>query len=120
MPRIESKDFHWFQGVKLLVAYLLFTHLSFWMAVLIGAVLSMSFPHVVAKAKGLNVMQVGDFNTFITNAKAPTNIMTATPLSAGRPEYAKEVFMRIVKAHVKARSCIVKVLGDMYYKELDM
>lgn len=120
MPQIESKDFHWFMGVKFLVVYMLFTQLSFWKAFPIAAFLVITFPHVVAKVKGLNVMQVGDFNTFITNAKAPTNIMTATPLSVGKPEYAKEVFMRIVKAHVKARSCIVKVLGDMYYKELDM
>ena len=46
--------------------------------------------------------------------------MTCTPVSNANPKYAREVFKRMVTAHVKARSCIVKVLGDMYYKELDM
>ena len=64
-------------------------------------------------------MSIGDFNTYVTNDKAPTNIMTATPVSEGRPELASEAFMRIVKAHIKARSCIKVVLGDMYYQELD-
>ena len=64
-------------------------------------------------------MDIGDLNTFVTNPKAVTNIMTATPLSIAIPEYTKEAFSRIVKAHVKARSRIVKVLGDYYYEELD-
>ena len=75
---------------------------------------------MIAKINKVHVMDIGDFNTFISGPKAPANIMSITPLSIGKPEYAKEAFMRIIKAHVKARSCIVKVLGDMYYKELDM
>ena len=64
-------------------------------------------------------MSIGDFNTYLTNDKAPTNIMTATPVSEGKPELAAEAFLRIASAHVKARSCIKVVLGDMYYQELD-
>lgn len=74
---------------------------------------------MIAQLYDLTVMPIGDHNTFITSEKAPTHIMSATPLSVGRPEYAKEVFMRIVRAHVKARSQIVNVLGDMYYQELN-
>ena len=81
--------------------------------------LQVSYRHLVAQLYGLHVMPIGDCNTFLTNPRAPTNIMSATPLSVGRPEYAKEAFMRIVRAHIKARSRIVTVLGDMYYQELN-
>jgi NRPS condensation-like uncharacterized protein len=34
-------------------------------------------------------------------------------------DQVREFFGRIVKAHAKLRSRITKVLGDLYYKELD-
>jgi len=45
--------------------------------------------------------------------------MSATPVSQAEHQYGRELFERVVKAHIKARSCIVKVLGDMYYQELN-
>ena len=46
-------------------------------------------------------------------------MISCTPMSLVKHEYAKEAFGRIVDAHLKARSATVKVFGDMYYKELD-
>jgi len=120
MPSIDTNDFHWFMGVKFALIVYLFYSCAWWLAVLITVVFMMTYRNVIAKINNLHVMDIGDFNTFISNPKAPANIMSVTPLSVGKPEYAKEAFMRVIKAHMKARSCIVKVLGDMYYKELDM
>ena len=55
----------------------------------------------------------------MSNDKAPANIISATTMSEGKPDYAKAAFGRIIDAHLKARSAVVKVYGDMYYKELD-
>ena len=65
-------------------------------------------------------MEIGDLNAFISSSKAPANIMSATTLSVGRPEYVRETFMKVVVAHMKARSRIVTILGDKYYEELDI
>ena len=40
-------------------------------------------------------------------------------MSEGKPEYAREAFMRIVDAHLKARSVTVNIFGDLYYKEIE-
>ena len=120
MPSIDAKDFHWFMGVKFLLTVFIFRQLSLPIAIPVFLVSMTVYRYVLAKLLGLTVMGVGDFNTFVTNEKAPTNIMTCTPVSNANPAYAREVFMRMVKAHVKARSYIVKVLGEFYYKELDM
>ena len=119
MPHIDKNDFHWSMGVKFFLVIWLYYNLSWWLATVITITFFLTYRNVVAKIYGLEVMDIGDFNTFISNPKAPANIMSITPLSIGKPEYAKEAFMRVIKAHVKARSCIVKVAGDMYYKELD-
>ena len=119
MPHIDKNDFHWSMGVKFCLVIWLYYNLSWWLATAITVTFFLTYRNVVAKIYGLEVMDIGDFNTFISNPKAPANIMSITPLSIGKPEYAKEAFMRVIKAHVKARSCIVKVAGDMYYKELD-
>ena len=119
MPHIDKNDFHWFMGVKFCLVIWLYYNLSWWLATAITVTFFLTYRNVIAKICGLEVMDIGDFNTFISNPKAPANIMSITPLSIGKPEYAKEAFMRVIKAHVKARSCIVKVAGDMYYKELD-
>ena len=119
MPHIDKNDFHWSMGVKFFLFIWLYYNLSWWLATVITVTFFLTYRNVVAKIYGLEVMDIGDFNTFISNPKAPANIMSITPLSIGKPEYAKEAFMRVIKAHVKARSCIVKVAGDMYYKELD-
>ena len=119
MPHIDKNDFHWSMGVKFFLVIWLYYNLSWWLATAITVTFFLTYRNVVAKIYGLEVMDIGDFNTFISNPKAPANIMSITPLSIGKPEYAKEAFMRVIKAHVKARSCIVKVAGDMYYKELD-
>ena len=44
--------------------------------------------------------------------------MSATPVSQAEHHLGRELFEKVVKAHIKARSRIVKVLGDMYYEEL--
>ena len=119
MPHIDKNDFHWSMGVKFFLVIWLYYNLSWWLATAITVTFFLTYRNVIAKIYGLEVMDIGDFNTFISNPKAPANIMSITPLSIGKPEYAKEAFMRVIKAHVKARSCIVKVAGDMYYKELD-
>ena len=119
MPHIDKNDFHWSMGVKFFLVIWLYYNLSWWLATAITITFFLTYRNVIAKIYGLEVMDIGDFNTFISNPKAPANIMSITPLSIGKPEYAKEAFMRVIKAHVKARSCIVKVAGDMYYKELD-
>ena len=120
MPQIDKKDFHWFLGVKFAVVVYFFYHFKWWVALPMILAVAISYRHPIAWARGLHVMDIGDCNTFVTNPKAPTNIISLTPVSVGRPDYAVEAFRRIVVAHLKARSCIVKVLGDMYYKELDI
>jgi len=82
-------------------------------------ILTVGYRHVIASIYNLHVMDVMDLNCFYSNDKAPCNVMSATPVSKGHVHLTKESFSRIVRAHLKARSCIVKVLGDMYYKELD-
>lgn len=64
-------------------------------------------------------MEIGDLNTFFTSNKALANVMSVTTVSDANPELSKEIFARITKAHMKARSRIVKVLNDMYYQEMD-
>ena len=120
MPHIDSKDFHWFMGVKFALTLYLFKTCSF--AVAFGAYVGffLVYRYLIAALLGLKVMTMGDYGTFCTNDKAHTNIMTGLPVSEANPEYARELFMRMVKAHIKARSCIVSVLGDLYYKELEM
>ncbi len=115
MPSFDRKDFHWFMGVKFALSLYVFKQFNFLTALAIFVTFFVCYRHVIAKLLGLQVMSIGDFNTYVTSDKAPTNIMTATPVSEGRPELASEAFMRIVKAHIKARSCIRVVLGDMYY-----
>lgn len=68
---------------------------------------------------GCDPMPVTDLSTFYSNKTAPVNIMSATFLSVGRPDYAKEVFRAAVNAHPKMRSEIVSILGDLYYKPLE-
>ena len=118
MPNIDKKDFHWFMGVKFALMVSLFYSCAWWLAALITIIFLLTYRNLIAKINKLHVMDIGDYGTFVTNHKAPANIMSVTPLSIGKPEYAKEAFMRVIKAHVKARTIIVKVLGDMYYKEL--
>ena len=120
MPHIDKNDFHWFMGVKFCLVVWLFYTWSWWLATLTTVVFFLTYRLAIAKFCNLQVMDIGDFNTFVSGPKAPANIMSVTPLSIGKPEYAKEAFMRVIKAHTKARSRIVKVLGDMYYKEMDM
>ena len=64
-------------------------------------------------------MPITDLSTFVSNPSAPSNIVSACPVSTTNMDYAREVFGRMVRTHLKARSCIVRVLGDLYYKELD-
>mmetsp|Transcript_842 Transcript_842/g.1276 ORF Transcript_842/g.1276 Transcript_842/m.1276 type:complete len:139 (-) Transcript_842:1136-1552(-) len=119
MPHIDIKDFHWFMGVKFAIALVLFRTLQWYLALPLMLTILIALRHLIARILGYQVMGVGDFNTFVTNQKAPANIMTCTIVENPNPVYAREVFSRMTTAHVKARSCIVKVLGDMYYKELD-
>jgi len=104
-------------GVKFAITLIIFKSLSVWYALPLLFVMQVGYRQIVARMLGLRVMAVGDFNTFVTNNKAPTNIMTSTPCTKTNPVYAREIFSRMVKAHVKARSSIVKICGDYYYKE---
>ena len=115
MLQIDSKDFHWFMGVKFGLAVFLFTTFSFWIALTLSITLLVVYRYVIAMILNIHVMESGDLNTFITNSKAPANVISSCPLSIAKPEYAREVFSRLVKSHIKGRSRIVKVLGDMYY-----
>jgi len=119
MVSIDKKDFHWFMGVKFAAVVFLFYNCSWWQAALIAIIFFLSYRPVIAVLYGLHVMPLGDWGTFITNAQAPTNIMSMTPVFNANHEYAKEVFARLAKTHMKARSRIVRVLGDLYYEELD-
>ena len=117
---IDKDDFHWFMGVKFCLAVLCFKMLSTWVAIGIIIVFSVYYRSVVAWVLGLQAMEIGDMTTFYTGPKAPTNIMSMTTLSAcDTDEHAKELMLRMLKAHPKARSRIVKVLNDMYYEEMD-
>ena len=120
MPQIDKNDFHWFMGVKFAIVVTLFYSCTWWVAALITAIFFLTYRNIIAKFNNLQVMDVGDLNTFISNQKAPANIMSVTILSLSKPEYAKEAFRKVVRNHIKTRSTIVKCLGDMYYKELDM
>lgn len=119
MVNIDKKDFHWFMGVKFLFCVALYQSLVWWKTALIAAIFFFSYRHIVAKVKGITVMPITDLSTFVTNPNAPTNIVSACPISTTNMTYAREVFGRMVKTHLKARSCIVRVLGDLYYKELE-
>ena len=96
MPHIDKNDFHWFLGVKIAVSVYIFCTFRWWLAPLMILAVSWVYRIPIAKAKGLHVMEIGDCNTFITNSKAPTNIMSMTPVSEAKPEYAREAFKRIV------------------------
>jgi len=89
MPHLDMKDFHWFMGVKFAVTALLFKTLAFWQASIVFILVTLTYRHVVARVLGIKIMPVGDFNTFVTNSKAPTNIMTFTPVSNANYDYAK-------------------------------
>lgn len=91
-----------------------------WVAILIISIFFVGYYYIVAFALGLHVMPIMDFNTFMTNTKAPVNIVTSTPVTNASYKRGIEVFSVMAKAHIKARSRIVKVLGDMYYQELDL
>ena len=119
MPHIDKNDFHWFMGVKLLLMVLSFKMFSIWIAIGLIIVFAVFYREVIAKIKGIHAMEIGDLNTFYTSPKALTNVMSVTTVTEADPNIAKEIFSRITKAHMKARSRIVKVLNDMYYKEMD-
>jgi len=84
----------------------------------IAIAVTLVYRHVIAFVLGLSVMPVMDLNCFYTNKETPANVMSATWLSGSKPEYAITVLGRIVNQHFKARARIVKVYGDLYYKEL--
>ena len=67
MPQIDFEDFHWFMGVKFAAAVLMFRTLSLPMAFLLMLAANFAYRLVLAKLLGLKVMDVGDFNTFVTN-----------------------------------------------------
>lgn len=119
MVNVDKKDFHWFMGVKFLFCVALYQSLAWWLTAIIAAFFFVSYRHIVAKANGLTVMPLTDLSTFVTNPNAPTNIVSACPISKTNMNYARETFGRMVKTHLKARSCIVRVLGDFYYQELE-
>ena len=120
MPQIDPEDLHWFMGVKFAIVVAIFSYSPSWLlGFAIVAILAAFYRNVIAAMLGLHVMDVMDLNCFYSGDKARCNVMSATPVSVGHVHLTKESFSRIVYAHIKARSQIVKVLGDMYYKELD-
>ena len=106
-------------GVKFVAVVFLFYNCSWWHAALMTIFFFVSYRPVIAVLYGLHVMPMGDLGTFVSNAQAPTNIMSMTPVLNAKHDHAREVFARLVRTHMKARSRIVCVLGDLYYEELD-
>ena len=108
-------------GVKLAIAISLFVFMpAYWMAALTIIVLAVVYRHIIALFTGLNVVDVNDLNCFYTNKEATCNIISCTPVSVGNVHLAPEAFEKLTRFHLKMRCGIVKVLGDMYYKELDV
>lgn len=109
--------------VVILAKLALFT-LIFWLrdsvlqATIASLILTILLPLAIGKVNGCEPMPVTDLSTFYSSRTAPVNIMSATFLSVGRPEYAKEVFRAAVNAHPKMRSEIVSILGYLFYKPL--
>ena len=104
---------------KLGIVLVLFLILPLKYAILALLVLAYTYQHVVARMYGLHVMPSMDLNCFMSNDKAVVNICSCTTLNYGEPKYAKEAFGRLIDAHLKARAEVVRVFGDMYYRELD-
>ena len=116
---LDKEDFNVYMFLKLGLAIQLFLILPRIPALLVLILIASTYRSVVASICGLQVMPIMDLNCFYSNDKAVTNMISCTPMTIARPEYAREAFGRIVDAHLKARSSTVKVFGDMYYKELD-
>ena len=116
---LDGRDFNFGMIVKFYVTVLLFHFLKPLTAFIILAIIASTYRHVVAYYYDLHVMPIMDLNCFYSNDKAIPNIMSCTPMSEGKPEYAREAFMRIVKAHLKARAVTVNLFGDLYYKEIE-
>ena len=115
---LDIQDFNVFMWLKLYVAVLLFTYMKPLNAFIVLAIIATTYRYAVAQIYGLHVVPIMDLNCFYSNDKAIPNIISCTPMSEGKPEYAREAFMRIVDAHLKARCETVNVFGDIYYKEL--
>ena len=115
---LDIQDFNVFMWLKLYVAVLLFTYMKPLNAFIVLAIIATTYRYVVAQIYGLHVVPIMDLNCFYSNDKAIPNIISCTPMSEGKPEYAREAFMRIVDAHLKARCETVNVFGDIYYKEI--
>ena len=116
---LDKNDFnvYMFSKFGIVLAIILLFPLKF--AVLTLMIVAATYQHVVAHVYELHVMPSMDRNCFMSNDKAVANIISATTMSEGKPEYAREAFGRLIDAHMKARSEVVRVFGDMYYKEID-
>jgi hypothetical protein len=118
---LESIQFGRFDAallVKLSVIVAIFATLKSRYAVLIALVLTWSYRFVIGFFCGVSPLPIMDINTFYTNDKALTNVMSGTPLSINATHVSRECFTRLVKAHLKMRSRIVRIFGDAYYKEI--
>lgn len=87
-------------------------------ALVASLALIICYRYVIAKALGLKVMDAMDLNTFSTNDKAVVNSLSMTIVSQSNKEHANGCFGMLAKTHIKMRSKIVKIFGDLYYKEI--
>ena len=115
---LDKEDFNVFMFAKFGIVLLIFQALPLLYAMITLILLAITYQHVIAAIFGLHVMPSMDLSCFYSNDKAVVNIISITPLTRGEPAYSREAFGRIMDAHLKARTGIVKVCGDMYYKEL--
>ena len=53
MPQIDRKDFHWFMGVKFVLALYLFKNFDFLTALAVFVTFFLGYQHVIAKCLGL-------------------------------------------------------------------
>ena len=116
---IEKSELTFALITKLGVVAIILLFLPLLSATLAALAITICYRYVIAAFFRIKVMSVMDMNTFITNDKAPLNCVNLTPVSSHSNEITYEVFGRLVKAHLKMRSKIVKVFGDYYYKEMD-
>ena len=101
--------------VKVTVVVAIFSLAKLKVAVLLALGLTLSYRYVVGLVFGVSPLPIMDNNTFYTNDKAVTNVMSGTPMSINGTHLSRECFTRIAKAHYKMRCRIVNIFGDFYY-----
>jgi len=104
--------------IKLGMVSAIYVALPLRQAIAVSLVLIIGYRYIIATALGLNEMEAMDINTFSTNDKAVVNSVSMTIVSKSNKDHANGCFGTLAKTHVKMRSKIVKIFGDLYYKEI--